>query len=69
MGPAGCSVTTTRQVAHLLQSAGVVTRTLQLQPPVGVAKQVESLGSELRVAEHAPIVKPGSHASAPKTET
>jgi hypothetical protein len=63
---AGLSVTRTRQSAHLKQSAGVVTVTLQRQPPAGVAEQVEPFACENSVALHVPSTNPGSQAAWPK---
>jgi len=56
----------TRQSAHLKQSAGVVTVTLQRQPPAGVAEQVEPFACELSVALHVSITKPASQVAGPK---
>ena len=57
----------TRQVAHLEQSEGVVTRTLHLHPPSGVAEQVEPFAWETSVAVQVPNWNPASHACAPKS--
>jgi hypothetical protein len=48
------SVMVRRHVAHLLQSAGVVTCSLHWHPPSGVAEHVDPLACDTSVAVHAP---------------
>ena len=66
-GPSGVSVTTTPHVAHLLQSRGVVTVTLHIQPPSGTAEHVEPFAAEFSVAAQVPNWKPESQFAWPKS--
>ena len=63
----GCSVTMTLHVAHFVQSVGVVTCTLHVQPETAFAVQREPLSSEMSVAEQVPKTNPGSHVAGPKS--